>query len=318
MQEQQQYKNNRELTAFVTGLCGLFKQEELLEYFKQRCEGVKSVYLPNKKNAGYAFVETKDKSSLEQLLQLKHLEFNGRELLIRQFLTGEKLRRYQEEVNSRRLFVHSIPENWIDEDLRRLFRAYGAIEDAFIIRDRVTKQSRRFGYAIFEQREVALSVAKIGFIDVGSGIIKVKVHQPKTKAKPANNYLQQNLIYQNFKRLGIPHGPSYQAGWPYHEEQRGFFGIFTRVQGEKKPMMLENNLQIGQNSNEIPNWLENFTKGRLRIRDDQHHIKPCCSLYKELRSGVNLDSRWDQYSRSRLESKRGLGLDGFGGVSYDY
>lgn len=192
--------NKKSLSVFVTGLCGLFKKKDLQEYLRSECTGVKSVYLPNKRKAGYAFVEAKDKKSLEKLLKLKHLSFNGRELMIKRFLTGQKLQKFKKEVNSRRIFVHSVPPSWKDEDLRELFGGFGAIEDAFVIRDRNTGRSKCFGYAIFIEKPIAEDVANMGCIKFKGSVVKVKMHERNQNANKRRSGKKNACSKRNGKK----------------------------------------------------------------------------------------------------------------------
>ncbi len=50
-----------------------------------------------------------------------------------------------------KLFVAGFPENMNDRDLREMFELYGKVLSARIITDRVTRQSKGFGFVEYER-----------------------------------------------------------------------------------------------------------------------------------------------------------------------
>lgn len=171
----------KENTVFLTGLCGLVKSEELQEYLETRCSGIISVTLPNKRHAGYAFVELDSKENVNKFLGFKNLIFNDRKLQIRPYVQGEDLKNFKDEVNSRRIFVSKIPKSWADGVLKEFFLPFGELETAYIIRKRQTKKSKGFGYVVYKNKETALKVASLNKILFKGAEILVKMHEPKDK-----------------------------------------------------------------------------------------------------------------------------------------
>lgn len=291
-----EHPNDEELSAFVTGLCGLFKRENLEACLKEKCEGVKSVYLPNKLKAGYAFIEVRDREALEKILKIKHISFEGRELLIKRFLTGEKLHKYKQEVNSRRIFIHSIPPSWKDNDLRSLFQKFGEIEDAFVIRDRNTGKSRSFGYAIFEEKSVAERVAKLKMVYFRGKKVKVKMHERKQPTKK-NQYQSKP-----FNRAGMMsrNDLNYSGG---RLKMDGIFGAYHQDIPQPFRNKSENDLRINRKTFMRPN----IPKRYLKV--DEHAVTPSFTLYHKLRDRKTAKSHTKGY---RLNKSKNVIFSNYG------
>lgn len=167
--------------VFLTGLSGYTKESDLLGYLKNISKGVTGVGFPQKRNAGYAFVELESVCSMEEILKLKNLIFNGRKIQIKPFRQGEDLKKFKDEVNLRRLFVANIPKSFRNEQIKEIFSRFGELEAAYIIRDRDSGISRGFGYIVFSSEELANKVAKSRVVRSNNIELYVKIHQPKNK-----------------------------------------------------------------------------------------------------------------------------------------
>lgn len=302
-----EHRNNKNLTVFVTGLCGLFKASDLKDYFSNKCDGIVSVSLPNKRKAGYAFVETANKKSLKELLKLKQLNFNGRELLLRRFLKGQELEKFKDEVNSRRLFVYSIPKNWVDEDLRELFATYGNIEDAYVIRDRYSKKSRCFGYAIFEEKSVAEWVARKKDLTFKGYLIKVKMHEPKNQKRSRN----RGRKFEREANEDEASSPLTPLTRPAIDERQNLRYPTNHLDSDVRVELGHRARRQGRKKERLQGRKKKFTfyveneKAQLlrkeigRIKNSDHWINPVMSEYIKKRMFIRPDYRHEQYVQRR-------------------
>lgn len=55
----------------------------------------------------------------------------------------------------RKLFVRGLSWDTTDETLRSVFEKYGTIEEAAVVRDRVTDKSKGYGFVIFDDMDAA-------------------------------------------------------------------------------------------------------------------------------------------------------------------
>lgn len=183
--------NGKHLTVFLTGLCGLTERNHLHDFLASKCKGIIDVSLPKKANAGYAFVDFKDAKSVKKALGKGTLRYKGRELLMKPYIKGEGLKKYQKEVNSRRIFVSRIPLDWDNEKFIDLFGALGDLESGYIIKDRQTGESKGFGYATYTNKEDAEIVAILRVIEYEGAEIQVKMHDPNSQAKDITNKITE-------------------------------------------------------------------------------------------------------------------------------
>ena len=166
--------------VFMTGISGSLHQKQIYAFLKSVEPGVVSVTLPRKASSGFAFIALKDKTSMDNLLRIKYLKLKGRELQVKRYAEGNKLSKARQEINGRRVFVYSIPMSAKDHELRAEFSKFGEVEEAYIIRDRVTKKSQSFGYVLDRDVEVARKVALMKKVAFKKGKkVKVKMHQRK-------------------------------------------------------------------------------------------------------------------------------------------
>lgn len=179
------------LTVFLTGLCGLTLKSDLRGFLASKLDGFTNISLPKKHNSGYAFVDFNSVESVSKALEISALKYKGRELLLKPYIKGDRLKKFKNEVNSRRLFVSNIPLSFTDSTIKEVFTPYGDLETAYVIRDRDSGISKGFGYVIFSQKERAEKVANLKIIEKeGLYELKVKIHQPKTYISTNNGYSQ--------------------------------------------------------------------------------------------------------------------------------
>jgi RNA recognition motif-containing protein len=100
------------------------------------------------------------------------------------------------------IYVSNLSFNVQDEDLREFFAPYGEVTSAKVIMDKISNQSRGFGF--IEMPDEAASKRAIAELDgatVENRIIKVNEARPK-EARPARtdggrNYNNANSYNQN-------------------------------------------------------------------------------------------------------------------------
>jgi RNA recognition motif-containing protein len=96
------------------------------------------------------------------------------------------------------IYVSNLSFNVQDEDLREFFAPYGEVTSAKIIMDKMTNQSRGFGFV--EMSDEAASKKAIAELDgatVENRTIKVMEAKPK-EDRPRNNNFRNNSGGGNF------------------------------------------------------------------------------------------------------------------------
>lgn len=173
----------------------------------------KIIFPKKKKKMAYAFIEFEDEMSRNEILSLPHIKFQNRELKFQPYRTGKKLKKFRNEVQKRRLFVHGLKPFITKNDLQKIFSEFGELDDAYLIKNLKTGRSKCFGYVIFKDKEVAEYTAKIGSLDYKGIVVRFKLHQKKSKNKgnqPGNignteEYVKKNQNFEerNFEEYNV-------------------------------------------------------------------------------------------------------------------
>ena len=197
-------KENPRLMVFLSGLSGISNEKGILSYLRSRVRGVIGISFPKKPSSGYAFVTMKDEAAKQQILRAKNLKYKKRELKAKEFLSGSKLSKFKSTLNNRRLFVCSLPVSTKDSELIEFFSEFGEVETAYLIRDRITKKPKSFGYVLYKDVETAREVAGFKSIRFKRKKIKVQIHQGKSGAKSPSDGNDSRYIKKTDEKGQIP------------------------------------------------------------------------------------------------------------------
>lgn len=101
------------------------------------------------RSQGFAYLMIKEKSAYERLLN-ERIQFQDRVIEVKPVWKKKELNQKLEHEKARKIFVHNLSNKTTNEDLKSHFIKYGAITNAYIIKDPVTLQNKNYGYVIFE------------------------------------------------------------------------------------------------------------------------------------------------------------------------
>ena len=95
------------------------------------------------------------------------------------------------------IYVSNLSFNVQDEDLREFFAPYGEVTSAKVIMDKVTNQSRGFGFVEMPDETASKkAIAELDGATVDNRVIKVNEARPK-EARPARNDYGRNFNNAN-------------------------------------------------------------------------------------------------------------------------
>ena len=79
------------------------------------------------------------------------------------------------------IYVGNLSFSVTEEDLRQAFQAHGTVEKAAVITDKVSGQSRGFGFVEMPNREEALkAISSVNGVDLKGRALKVNEAKPQT------------------------------------------------------------------------------------------------------------------------------------------
>lgn len=80
---------------------------------------------------------------------------------------------------SKKLFVGNLPWSIATEELKALFEKFGTIEDAIVIRDKMTNRSKGFGFVTFtDEADADAAIAEMNEQEFEGRNIVVNEAQP--------------------------------------------------------------------------------------------------------------------------------------------
>jgi len=139
--------------AFISGVPGNVTEKNLENFFYQKYKFKVRVSLaPHKRmkgmNQGFGTLSSSDPYVIQYILQLKKHQIGKRIIEVGPFLTPEEIKAKTLELEQRRIFVRSdyLPQF----NLKKIFSRFGEVEDAYAIKDLVTKRVLTFGYVLFK------------------------------------------------------------------------------------------------------------------------------------------------------------------------
>lgn len=123
--------------------------------------------------------------------------------------------RQHDDRMSRKIFIHNLPVNWVNQDLNDLFSHYGVVEERYICFKKNLRKKKNIGFVIFATREEALNVCDIKTIKYRNAIIRVKWATAKDQQQQEERQRVQNNYLVNQRNL-----PLYHERVNHHEGRR--------------------------------------------------------------------------------------------------
>ena len=85
------------------------------------------------------------------------------------------------------IYVSNLSFNIQDEDLKGFFASYGEVASAKVIMDKMTNQSRGFGFVEMEDEAARKAISDLDGAEIDGRTIKVMEARPK-EDRPNNNF----------------------------------------------------------------------------------------------------------------------------------
>jgi len=267
---------------FLGGLAGYFQEQELYNMFKSlnftsilKIDLIKSKKDP-KINAGFGFMLVQCPKEAIKILKIHQFELNNRMFVAKDYKRGNDLDDFQDEVQKRRVFVHTIDPCKSNKEIKDFFGKVVPIEDGYIIKKSGSKFN--IGYLMAATLEGAKYLIKKKKFSFGNTTCIVTPYEKRLQAKEKKiqTYLKKKI---NGKRNTVTNSNNKtESNSPkYHNQKTRNYGFNREVRERNEPA-----------NGSIP--AENIISGRpenLRCKGISHYK----GKYEELLNR-NLDHSW--------------------------
>ena len=173
-------------TAFLAGIDPIIKLSDMKKHIHNKYKGVYKIDTPKDQRKGFMFVHFLKRKNLEDFMKYGKIRVFDRDIMVKPFLKGQELKKYQLSEGKRRLFVKNIPPSWDDQNLYEAFGKFGHIQQAYIVYNPRTRKSRCFGYILTKDVALAEKLHEMGTAKFGKSVLLVKKHTPSSKKEKSH------------------------------------------------------------------------------------------------------------------------------------
>ena len=173
--------------VFISGLSVKMTRKGLLGFFKSIYPSVSNFTIKRlgnntKKLPGYGFLVLTSEEEAQAVLSTKLFYYKGRYLKAEPFLRNAGLKKHQEGLEKKRIFVGRIPANMTSEALWEVMEErIGPVESAFVVSQYKKRKRKKFGYAIFSSEELAEKALQMKLIYLDGYDSTLNLERPKRR-----------------------------------------------------------------------------------------------------------------------------------------
>lgn len=120
--------NPETFKAFLTGFAPDYNIKDLKSLLRLKYKGLGRIEIPRNFTNGCVFLYFKNEKYLKNCLSERVFDLGGRQISIKEALSGKRLAEFQQDFKHRRLFIGRVPFSFDSDDLLRIFSAFGEIE----------------------------------------------------------------------------------------------------------------------------------------------------------------------------------------------
>ena len=304
---------------FVGGINGETKECIVWNFFKSRYPSLINFEMPFKDEMkrickGYCILTLRSEVEFNDLITVRDFNLQGRTIHTKPFYSGQQLKYYKKNLESKRLFVKPVPNSWSREHITSFFSVFGAIEDAYIIENSRTGKSKGYGFVLFESEKDAKALLRFNLIKIFNFFIRVR--KCESKKKRSNFKFLQRRIVDYLKIYNIPEwikfpSPELILGNDINkimkENQR-------KINSYSKMPSFESSKSSWKFNNSKPCSLEDIysspkTLYLNEIMSQIQHIKPTSSkyyMYREeiLENHFEVESLYQKFNVSHINTFR--------------
>lgn len=208
------------VTLFIGGISANFTEEQLIKELKPICKvyDVRLMRLNGQtitRGFGFISVSVDDYKKLTE----KEIRIEGKRVDIKLAKSKNQIKKDNEEVTTKRLFVGGLSIKLTEDKFRKFFSKFGELKLGYIVRESNYKKSRGFGFLEYVDPKVTAYVLKKRFFNMTDGnnvevksLMEKDMHMTKKKKNDIKasencydytcvemqNYQQNHKNYNNY------------------------------------------------------------------------------------------------------------------------
>ncbi len=141
---------SKKVTIFAGGVLSSTPDETIISHFEQFCTiyNFRRMFNKERRVAGYAFFEV-DAKHVHMIVESPHMI--GQALVnCKVAADTSMIQQAQKSEMERKVFVSNLPPKTTDVELLALFKVYGPVTKAYMVRNRTDGSYKNFGFVVFE------------------------------------------------------------------------------------------------------------------------------------------------------------------------
>lgn len=146
---------NQVFKLFIGGLTIETTETEILNHFSKFGFVFDILIIRNRETSiskGYGFISCNNVNTYQRILSTEHV-IDGRVIDCHDsFKKNEEPEKFKDNAN-KKIFVGGLSLETTDQDLTDYFSQFGSIRQAYVIKDPVSRRSKKFGFAIMKTQE---------------------------------------------------------------------------------------------------------------------------------------------------------------------
>jgi len=205
-------RNSKEIRLFIGGVpdedhFGMNHVLNTLDYIIERLSTITSIIEIVKSNryggfnssSGFGFITVQMNGKLKKILAEGYIQVREHRIRLEIAKSKNQAKEDFKSLKDRKIFVGGLPKNLKGSELEKLFKRFGPIEKAYVLRSNETGKTRGFGFVIFRATRDAYNTLHQKEIILKGKMLSVKISKAEKEMTEVDNKLMriENLIRSN-------------------------------------------------------------------------------------------------------------------------
>lgn len=202
--------NDDFIMLFAGGVMSTISDQSIINYFQKitPVHNFRRMYNENMRESGYAFFGV-SADMVKEIISRPHI-IGDTLINCKIAVDNTNIVEVQKEEMDRKIYVCNLPKNTSDVDLYYLFKQYGDVTKAYMVKNLNNGLPKQFGFVVFRTKEHIESLLASTPVIIYRGMeVQVRKAQDRQRSKPNeadnnNNNEDHNLMNLLIKHSQIP------------------------------------------------------------------------------------------------------------------